>query len=59
MNLKLNYETLCKLTNEEIMSLFETLTKFNLYSMSTDWRNDREYILKMKGGLGDIIISWI
>lgn len=59
MNLKLNYETLCKLTNEEIMSLFETLTKFNLYSMSTDWRNDREYILKMKGRLGDIIISWI
>lgn len=59
MNFKLNYETLCKLTNEEIMSLFETLTKFNLYSMSTGWRSNREYILKMKGSKGDIIVSWI
>lgn len=59
MNFKLNYETLCKLTNEEIMSLFETLTKFGLYSMSTGWRSNREYILKMKGSKGDIIVSWI
>jgi len=29
-----------------------------LYSHSIDWRKSEEYILKAKGGDGDIIVGW-
>ena len=45
MDFKLNYETILKLTNNEIMDLFEQLTNFNLFSMNISWRKSKEYIL--------------
>ena len=59
MDFKLNYETMLKLTNNEIMDLFEQLTNFNLFSMNISWRKSREYILKLKGQKGDVVITWI
>jgi hypothetical protein len=31
---------------------------YNLYSLSQDWFENRRFILKARGGNGDIIIGW-
>jgi len=58
MKFKLNRNTLLKLTNDEILELLNSITKFDLYSMSTNWRNSDEYILKCKGANGDVLVYW-
>jgi len=30
----------------------------NLYCHSQDWRKSEEYILKAKGGRGDVLVGW-
>ena len=58
MEFTLNRNTLLKLTNDEIMELLNSITKFDLYSMSLDWRKSTEYILKCKGANGDVLVYW-
>ncbi|EGW40139.1 hypothetical protein DOT_1940 [Desulfosporosinus sp. OT] len=29
-----------------------------LYRMSTDWREDKKFILKAKGTMGDVLVGW-
>jgi len=58
MQFTLNRNTFLKLTNDEIIELLNNITKFNLYSMSLDWRNSAEYILKCKGAEGDVLVYW-
>ena len=31
---------------------------YRLYSVSTSWHKDNQYICKAKGTLGDVIIGW-
>lgn len=56
----LNHENLKKLSNEKV---FEVLCKLypnhELFNISLGWRESKEYILKAKGGQGDVIIGWI
>jgi len=59
MEFTLNRNTLLKLSNDEIMELLNSITKFDLYSMSLDWRKSEEYILKCKGAEGDVLVYWI
>jgi len=53
-----NRDTFLKLTNQEILDLLNSITKFDLYSLSTGWRESAEFILKGKGAKGDVIIGW-
>lgn len=59
MDFKMNRNTLNKLNNEEIIELFENITNLNLYTISEDWRDNDEYILKLRGTKGDVIVYWI
>lgn len=59
MDFKINRNTLNKLNNEEIIELFENITNLNLYTISEDWRDSDEYILKLIGTKGDVIVYWI
>lgn len=55
----LNYEKLKKLSDEKIYAILCRLyPDLDLYCVSVDWRKNREYILKAKGGRGDVIIGW-
>jgi len=58
MEFILNRNTLLKLSNDEIIELLNSITKFDLYSMSLDWRESAEYILKCKGAEGDVLVYW-
>ena len=58
MEFKFNRNTFLKLTNDEIIELLNSITKFDLYSMSLDWRESAEYILKCKGAEGDVLVYW-
>lgn len=49
-----------ELGEDKFFKYFEQKFKeFQLYSMSLDWKNSKKYILKFKGELGDLIVSWI
>jgi len=43
-------------------AMFDTLDSIyperELYSMSLDWRKDKQYILKAKGVKGDVLVGW-
>jgi len=43
-------------------TLFNTLDSIyperELYSMSLDWRKDKQYVLKVKGVKGDVLVGW-
>lgn len=58
MEFTFNRNTFLKLTNEEIIELLNSITQLDLYSMSLDWRESDEYILKCKGVHGDVIVNW-
>jgi len=58
MEFTLNRNTFLKLTNDEIIELLNSITKLDLYSISLDWRNSAEYILKCKGANGDVLVYW-
>lgn len=34
-------------------------TDLELYSLSTSWIQDKQYIMKAKGVKGDVIVTWI
>lgn len=58
MEFTFNRNTFLKLTYEEIIELLESITGFDLYSMSIVWRESADYILKAKGVNGDVIVNW-
>ena len=58
MEITLNRNTFLKLSNDEIIELLNSITKFDLYTMSLDWRESAEYILKCKGANGDVLVYW-
>ena len=58
MDFILNRNSLLKLTNKEILELLDSITKFDLYDMSLDWRESAEYILKCRGADGDVLVYW-
>jgi hypothetical protein len=63
MDITMDYEGLKEVYNNmgeiKFMKMFKDLyASYKLYSMSTDWINSSEYILKFRGASGDIIISW-
>jgi len=59
MDIQMDYDKLLEMDNE---SVFEMISKNNsdldLYDMSLDWRNNKKFILKLKGMYGDLIIHW-
>jgi len=59
MEIQMDYDKLLEMDNE---SVFEMISKNNsdlgLYNMSLDWRNNKEFILKLKGMYGDLIVYW-
>jgi hypothetical protein len=58
-DLTLNYEDTIEMNDEEIFKMLDDKFKnLKLYNMSLGWRDSKEYILKCKGGRGDIIVGW-
>ena len=46
-------------SRQERIEYFQRLfPRFELFSMSTDWEYNSEYICKFKGVYGDIIFYW-
>lgn len=62
MNLTFNYNLLLTIYNaigaEGLLQLFNSIYGNNFYSISEDWIYNSEYICKLKGENGDLIISW-
>jgi len=58
MEFTFNRNAILKLTNDEIMELLNSITNFDLYTMSLDWRESVDYILKCKGAEGDVLVYW-
>ena len=58
MEFTFNRNTLLKLSSSEILELLSSITGFDLYSVSLDWRESAEYILKCKGANGDVLVYW-
>lgn len=63
MEVTLNYDDMVNLLNkigiDEFFNKFEKEYKsLDLYNMSVDWIKSKKYILKFKGGLGDLLVYW-
>ncbi len=60
MNIKLNYSQAKTLSDDQILKTLKGLyPHLSLYSVSTGWRESKEYILKARGSDGDMIVSWM
>lgn len=56
----LSHKELCLKDDKEIHCLLYMLfPNRSISSHSTDWRKDKKYILKAKGGKGDVIVGWL
>ena len=62
MKIKIKYSTALKLHNalgsDGFIKHFNDLFNLDLYSMSNAWIESNEYICKMRGVKGDIILVW-
>ena len=58
MEMTLNYELMKHKTDQQIMTQLNQLSELQLFSMSSDWRENRKYILKLKGSKGDLLVYW-
>lgn len=58
MDFVFNRNTLLQLTDMEILELLDDITKFDLYAISSAWRETPGFILKCKGAKGDVIVDW-
>ena len=63
MNIKIKYSIALKLYSslgaDGFIKHFDTLYNFDLYSLSNAWLNSNDYICKLKGTKGDIILVWV
>lgn len=59
MDFTMDWNILSEMSNEQIIHVFDCITKFDLYTCSLDWRDSKEYILKLRGTSGDVIVNWI
>lgn len=54
-----NRSEFLKLSDDEVHETLSTMfPDQKLYSHSIDWRKDEQYILKAKGGRGDVLVGW-
>lgn len=62
MNVSMEYSEAIDLYNilgiEGLMNFFEERYSFNFYSISTAWIDSSNYICKLKGAKGDLIVCW-
>lgn len=63
MELAMDYQTLrticIKLGRDKFFNMFCDMYKnLDFYTMSVDWMDNKQYILKFKGSCGDLIVSW-
>ena len=59
MDITIDYEMAKTLGVEKLLTYLEDFyPELDLYSISTDWADDRQYIAKCRGSKGDLIISW-
>ena len=59
-DLILVHKLLLKMSDADILTLLKCqFPQRDLYQISTDWRDDRKYILKARGARGDVIVGWI
>jgi len=48
-----------RLDNEEMFGVINSIyPDRELYSMSLDWRDNKQYVLKVKGIKGDVLVGW-
>ncbi len=54
------HENLSAMSDDEVFKLLAIIfPERGLYRISIDWRKDKQYILKAKGTMGDVIVGWI
>lgn len=63
MDYSMNYEEAIKLVREQgfqgvIDKFNEEFPGYDLYSCSTSWEDSDEYILKLRGTTGDVVVGW-
>jgi len=62
MDILMNYETAKELVNsigwDGFMQKMNDKYGRNFYSISKDWYENKQYICKLKGARGDLIINW-
>lgn len=64
MEYKMNYELIRNMClslgmDEFFKKISNDFPDLKFFSMSTDWLESSEYILKFKGACGDVIFSWL
>jgi hypothetical protein len=59
MEYNCNRNTFLKLDDFEIIDLLNSITGFDLCSISYDWRESDRYVLKCRGRNGDVIVRWV
>lgn len=48
-----------KYSNEGILDALDILyPERDLYSLSLDWRKNKQYVMKAKGVQGDVLVGW-
>ena len=48
-----------RLDNEEMFGVISSIyPDRELYSMSLDWRENKQYVLKVRGVKGDVLVGW-
>ena len=48
-----------RLDNEAMFGVINSIyPDRELYSMSLDWRKNKQYVLKVRGVKGDVLIGW-
>lgn len=58
-DLILDREELLAMSNKNILKALQDMYPARkLYSISTGWRESKEYILKARGTGGDLIVGW-
>ena len=55
----MKHEDAKRLDNEAMFGVINSIyPDRELYSMSLDWRDNKQYVLKVKGVKGDVLVGW-
>ncbi len=58
-DLILDYDETKVLNDGELfLLLVKAYTTYGIFSLSLSWRDDKRYVLKVKGANGDLVIGW-
>jgi hypothetical protein len=63
MDFIVEYEQAKKIVDDDGWDSFldefkDTFDDLDIYAVSKDWYKDKSFILKAKGGKGDVVIGW-